>query len=202
MRTAVTTLLLLIVVLGAAGPAQGQVFDVPPGFQVLADTSESPAGEWRGVLTVQPEPGPFSELSAIRLREVVGPVDDADAWLRDRLSADVADRRDLTAALDSPDSPFEDPAFDGLREALPDMFDALDDLAKIPLEFCDGPYDVDTAAGPARELFCKYAVGPFRQFYVLRLQEADGRWYFTEIRAMNERRLRHLIAIANSFHVR
>jgi hypothetical protein len=36
---------------------------------------------------------------------------------------------------------------------------------------------------------------------VLRLQEAGGHWYYTEIRAMNERRLRHLIAIANSFHL-
>lgn len=194
--------LLLMVVLGAPGPARGQVFDVPPGFQVLADTSESPAGDWRGLLSVQPEPGPFSELSAIRLREVVGPVGDADAWLRDRLSADVGDSKDLTAMLDSPDSPFEDPTFDGLREALPHVFDALDDLAKIPLEFCDGPSGVDNAAGPARELSCEYAVGPFRQFYVLRLQEADGHWFFTEIQAMNERRLRHLIAIANSFRVR
>jgi hypothetical protein len=30
--------------------------------------------------------------------------------------------------------------------------------------------------------------------------DAHGRWYYTEVRAMNERRFRHLLAIADSFH--
>jgi hypothetical protein len=34
---------------------------------------------------------------------------------------------------------------------------------------------------------------------VLRLQQVGTVWYYTEVRAMNERRFRQLIAIANSF---
>jgi hypothetical protein len=33
----------------------------------------------------------------------------------------------------------------------------------------------------------------------LRLVEADGQHYAVRIRALNERRMRHLVAIANSF---
>jgi hypothetical protein len=110
---------------------------------------------------------------------------------------------DETAAEElfaSPDSPFGDPAFDPLRQAIPKLFAGVKELSRLPLSFCEGPNAGYNASGPLRELYCVYQFGPFRQYLVLRLQQADGRWYYTEVRAMNERRFRQLLAIANSFH--
>jgi hypothetical protein len=55
------------------------------------------------------------------------------------------------------------------------------------------------ASGEFRERFCTFSIGPLRKYLVLRLQRTDGAWYYTRITTMNERRLRHLVAIANSF---
>lgn len=198
--------LVLMIVAGVGGgavvPAGAQSFDVPPGFESVIERDRSPNRDWRGLLTVRPDPGPFSQLSSLHLREVTSGVPDPDAWLRARMSADIGDEKAARSMLDSPDSPFGDPAFDGLREALPQVFRQLEELSQLPLDFCDGPSAAYNAAGPLRELYCVFPVGPFRRFVVLRLQEIDGIWYYTEIRAMNEKRLRHLLAIANSFRVR
>ena len=89
--------------------------------------------------------------------------------------------------------------FDGLRDALPKLFAGLQDLSRLPLDFCEEPERRRIAFGPVHEMSCVFELGPFRQFMILRLQEVDDRWYYIRIRAMNERRLRHLIAIANTF---
>ncbi len=172
---------------------------MPDGFNVIEDSTLGADGEWRGLLQVVPEPGPFSDLSRISLREVAGDVEDPAAWLKSRMAVEIGAKAAAESLMESPDSPFGDPAFDGLREALPGLFSGLDRLAKMPLDFCEEPAEAYNASGPLQELYCVFSVGPFRQFVVLRLQEVDGRWYYTEVRAMNERRLRHLLAIANSF---
>ena len=46
---------------------------------------------------------------------------------------------------------------------------------------------------------CKWEIGPFHQFMALRLITVDDQRYAIKIRAVNERRMRHLVAIANSF---
>ncbi len=182
-------------------PAAARYFDIPPGFMVADDPEVASGDEWEPVLTVEPEPGSFSELSQIQLRRVTGKVDNPDDWLKGRMTVDVARSSDAEALLNSPDSPFADPTFDALKEAIPHLFRGLEQLSRMPLNFCEGPQTAYNAAGELRELYCVYQVGPLRQYITLRLQQAGGRWYFTEIRAMNEKRLRHLIAIANSFQV-
>jgi hypothetical protein len=200
--TSKLALLALTALLALAGwPAAAQQFDIPAGFVVTAEPDESSSGDWRGILTVRPEEGAFSGLSSVKLREVVGAVDDPDVWLKGRLTADVAGEDEVESLLDSPDSPFTDPMFDALKEAIPQVFSGFRKLSELPLEYCEGPATAYNAAGEVRELYCAYQIGPLRQYMVLRLQEAGGHWYYTEIRAMNERRLRHLIAIANSFHI-
>lgn len=192
-------LIILVLVAGAPAMAARTWFDLPPGFETSIELDRSENGEWHSLATVRPEDGPFSNLSAIHLRAVTAAVEDADAWLKRHLTGDVGDGAAATEMLSSPDSPFGDPAFDVLRDAVPTLFKGLETLSQLPLEFCEGPNVAYNAAGDLRELYCVYQVGPFRQYLVLRLQEVDGLWYYTEIKAMNERRLRHLIAIANSF---
>jgi hypothetical protein len=190
--------LVMVVALDVAA-SNAQSFDVPQGFVASPEGEPSARGEWRPVLTVRPAEGSFSELSRISLGEVVGRVGDADTWLRARLTADTPDETAAEELFASPDSPFGDPAFDPVREAIPKFFAGVRELSRLPLSFCEGPNAAYNASGPLRELYCVYQVGPIRQYLVLRLQQVDGRWYYTEVRAMNERRFRQLLAIANSF---
>lgn len=192
----------LMLCLGGFGtPAAAQHFDIPEGFMVVEDLEVPRSAEWEPVLTVQPDPGSFSELSQIQLRRVTSEVDDPDKWLSARMTVDVGTSSGAEELLNSPDSPFADPIFDALKEAIPHLFRGLEQLSKMPLSFCEGPQTAYNAAGELRELYCVYQVGPLRQYVTLRLQQAGGQWYYTDIRAMNEKRLRHLIAIANSFQV-
>lgn len=181
--------------------AAAQEFDVPEGFTSTWKSETLKTDESRHLLTVTPVEGPFSELSSIELREVTVAIDDPDAWLKGRLSGDFGDLGSGDGLFTSPDSPFGDPAFDALRNAIPELVKKLQEIAELPLEFCDGPRTGYNAAGEFRELYCAFVLGPVRQYEVLRLQRADNRWFYTEIRTMNERRLRHLLAIANSFNM-
>jgi hypothetical protein len=180
-----------------AAPAWAQDFVLPEGFGRVDEEIVEDGLTY--LYTVRPVAGAFAELSSIRVSEVVEPGADADAWLKGRLSADVGDAGAAKDMLESPDSPFADPAFDSLRRALPQIFADIETLAELPLRFCDGPQTGYNASGAYRELSCAFSVGPLRQFLVLRLQAVAGRTYFTEIRTMNERRLRHLLAIADTF---
>ena len=180
---------------------QAQQFDIPQGFVIVPNDDPVSSQDWVPVLLVRPVEGPFSELSTIALRAVNGDVTDPDAWLAARLTAQLGDPAAVEEVFTSPDSPFSDPVFDALKKSLPDLFASLQDIGRIPLSFCEEPITGYNASGEFRELFCNYNFGPIRQFVVLRLQDSGKGWYFTEIRTMNERRLRHLVAIANSFTV-
>jgi hypothetical protein len=180
-------------------PAHGQVFDVPEGFVASDGSAVDGAPDWQPLAVVRPEQGPFSDLSEIVLSRVVGDVADPDKWLDRRLTAEVTAPEDVEELLASPDSPFSDPAFDTLRRALPELFEGLQRMGELPLEFCDPPTTGYNASGEFRERFCTFSIGPLRKYLVLRLQRSDGAWYYTRITTMNERRLRHLVAIANSF---
>jgi hypothetical protein len=180
-------------------PAAAQEFEVPEGFTVSQEPDIAPDDGLLPLLAVRPDEGAFAGLSVIRLARVDGEVADADVWLEGRLTPEIGDGAALDDLLDSPDSPFADPAFDTLRRALPDLFGRLKTLAKLPLEFCDPPSTGYNAAGAYRELYCAIDLGAVRQYLVWRIQKSGAQWYATEIRTMNERRLRHLLAIAATF---
>ena len=187
------------VVAGRPASAAEPRFDVPQGFVVLPETEPASSQDWRPILTVQPEENPFSSLSSLSLREVIGDVEDPDVWLKDRLTIDMPSDAEVGSLLDSPDSPFADSAFDMLRRTIPQLFESLREFGKIGAELCDPPQTAYNAVGSLREMYCTFQVGPLRQFIVLRLQEVNGRWYYTEAKAANERRIRDLVAIADTF---
>ncbi|MCH8095538.1 MAG: hypothetical protein IID53_00475 [Proteobacteria bacterium] len=191
--------LALLIAFGSSGPALAQTFDVPDGFHVGKGDDFPPDGKWRPILTVRPDPGPFSDLSAIRLGQVAGAVGNPKAWLQRRVTLDLGQTGNTGSVFDSPDSPFSDPLFDALRKAVPELMKMAEQVARLPLESCDAPGKGYNATGAYDELYCVFTVGPIRQYLVLRLQEAQGHWYYTEVTTMNERRLRHLLAIADTF---
>ena len=186
-----------------AWPSTGmtQQFDIPEGFVIAPEADTARSEDWVPVTAVRPVEGPFSDLSTISLRAARGEVTNPDAWLAARLTAQIGDPAAVEDVFSSPDSPFSDPVFDALKKSLPELFARLQNLGRIPLHFCEAPTTGYNASGEFRELFCNYNFGPIRQFVILRLQDSGKGWYFTEIKTMNERRLRHLVAIANSFTV-
>ncbi len=198
-RSRVLLLVLTIGLLIVAPPGQANWLDVPEGFVAEQDAQPEAGQEWRSLMTVRPQPGPFSDLSVVTLRQVIGPVEQPDAWLTRRVTAEMVGQEVIEEVLESPDSPFADPLFDLIRDAIPQLYAGVQELSNLPLRFCEGPVTAYNASGPLRELNCTYPLGPFRQYLIFRLQQVEGVWYYTEIRAMNEKRLRHLIAIANSF---
>lgn len=165
---------------------------VPEGYRLTCTVegggSEAPR------LVVRPESGTFASLSELEVREVGEPIDDPAAWLREQLTLDMssfdAAIDELLHGEDSPiaDSPLVD-QLDGWRRALHAVGD-------WPLSGCEPPAEV---AGEEWRMDCAWQLGPLHQYMALRLVERDGRRYVIQVRAMNERRLRHLVAIANSF---
>lgn len=188
--------------LAAVAPARGQGFDVPDGFATEIVRRGGFGGDDISVLRVRPAEGDFASLSYVDLAPLPDAPADPDAWLRGRVTARLdAVLPDPRAVLDGADSPFADPAFDGLRDTLAGWVESVARLGELPLEFCDAPRWGDNAAGRYRELRCALPVGPFRRHLALRLQEAGGIWYHVRVGAMNESRMPDLLAIADGFRI-
>jgi len=193
------TVLALAGLMALCGPAAasddlcGRLF-VPEGYRVDCSLVGGRAGAG-GELTVQPAEGTFATLSELTIRRVDEPVGDPAAWLRQQLTLDMSS---FDAALDdlvnSPDSPVADtPMVDQLDR----WRGLMHSVAGWPLTGCGAPENV--ADRDSWRMDCEWRLGPFRQYLALRLITRDGARYAVNIRAMNEHRLRNLVAIANSF---
>jgi hypothetical protein len=180
----------------AAAPADpcGLLF-VPEGYQLRCTVHRGIEDDWR--LVVRPENSPFAALSELSIEPLVEPVDDPQVWLRNQLRLDLSSLEDVVRELaESDDSPFADEEVAAPLEAWLGM---VTTLAEWPLQSCEEPSAMSgSAARDGSELTCDWQLGPFHQHLVIRLVERDGRHYVVRVRAMNERRLRHLVAIANS----
>lgn len=202
MKTYLLAVLAAAAVFAAPGAARAQAFDVPEGFAAEIVRKSGLGADAVSVLRVRPEDGSFAGLSHVDLAPLPGAVADPDAWLRGRMTASLdAALPDPHTMLDGPDSPFADPAFDSLRATLGKWVEGVARLGDLPLEFCREPESGANRAGAFRQLRCALPLGPFRKHLALRLQEADGIWYYTRITAMNARRMDDLLAIADSFRI-
>jgi hypothetical protein len=167
---------------------------VPAGLQLDCVVQSDPAGA--GVAAVvRPTDSEFGPLSELRLHRIEEPIDDPAAWLREQLTLDLTP---LDAAIDElihgPDSPITGTP---LADQLQSWRGLLGSAATLPLAGCRDP--VRRARDETWEMACEWEVGSLRQFMRFRLIERDGERYAIRIRTMNEQRLRHLVAIANSF---
>ena len=144
---------------------------------------------------MRPTDSEFGPLSELQLRRVEEAIDDPAAWLREQLTLDLTP---LDAAIDElihgPDSPITGTP---LAQQLQSWRGLLGSAATLPLTGCRDP--VRLARDETWEMVCEWEVGSLRQFMRFRLIERDGERYAIRIRTMNEQRLRHLVAIANSF---
>ena len=166
---------------------------VPEGYE-LTCTVEHKADDQSWVVSVHPVDGAFAGLSELRLTPVEEQVKDPNGWLRQQVKIDVSALDDvLTSFLDDQDNPFS-----GERwwQSLKGLKDVVHSISDLPLTSCaepqqggDGDWKID----------CEWGIGSLRQYLTVRLAARDGTFYALRIQAMNERRYRHLLAIANSF---
>ena len=185
----------------AAAPALAQPAEdlcarlfVPDGLELDCTLQSDPAGAGLAAV-VQPTDSDFAPLSELTLRPVEEPIEDPAAWLREQLTLDLspvdAALEDLIHGADSPISGTS------LAEHLQSWRGLLGSAATLPLAGCDDP--VRLAGGDQWQMACEWELGPLRQYMTFRLVERAGEHYAIRIRTMNEQRLRHLVAIANSF---
>lgn len=177
----------------AAGPASCPALFVPEGYRLTCEEFGDPARPWR--LTVRPEGELLANLSVLTLRPVDEPVDDPDIWLREQLTLNLSDVGvALSDVLARPESPLFDPS---LASSLDRMVRSLRVLDQLPLRSCDFP--AMAADGGHWQLECAWEAGPVQLLGELRLAYRGEDAYALSIWAVNPRRMRHLVAIANSF---
>ena len=169
---------------------------VPEGYDLGCALEVDPSGSGEAAAVVRPTDSAFAPLSELSLRRVDEPIDDPAEWLRERLRLDLSEvdlaLAELTRGEDSPitGTPLAD-QLDRWRQL-------LGPAAALPLAGCGEPAPL--AGGlDAWEMACDWELGPLRQYMRFRLVERAGERYAIQIRTMNEQRLRHLVAIANSF---
>jgi hypothetical protein len=184
--------------LPAAAAAQadpcGLLF-VPEGYQLRCSVHRGIEDDWR--LVVRPVGSPFAALSELSIEPLEEPVADRQVWLRNQLRLDLSSLEHVVRELaEGDDSPFAD---EEVARPLEAWLGVMTALAAWPLQSCEEPSAIPgSARRDDSELTCEWEFGPFHQHLVIRLVERDGRQYVVRVRAMNERRLRHLVAIANS----
>jgi hypothetical protein len=169
---------------------------LPEGYGLGCSLEVDPSGSGEAAAVVRPTDSAFAPLSELSLRRVEEPVDDSAEWLRQRLRLDLSQLdlalAELTRGEDSPitGTPLAD-QLDSWRQL-------LGPAAALPLTGCGEPAPLAGGLN-AWEMACAWELGPLRQYMRFRLVERAGERYAIQIRTMNEQRLRHLVAIANSF---
>lgn len=178
-----------------AGAAVCPSVFVPEGYGV---TCLEPRGDdaWR--LEVVAKDVPLGELSKLTIRPVDEPVEDPFSWLQEQLVIDLNGFRELlTELLEHPDNPLADLL---APEFLDTWLERLGLLGHLPLRGCGYPFEL--SGKDVWQMDCRWTVGPVEQLARLQLVDAAGDPYLITIWTTDERRQRHLQAIANSLEWR
>ncbi|MEM8952443.1 MAG: hypothetical protein AAGA21_25275 [Pseudomonadota bacterium] len=166
---------------------------VPEGYE-LTCTLTRKAGDHDWEVAVHPVDGTFASLSKLTLSPVDETVTDPAAWLERQVKIDVTGLEDaLTSFLDDEDNPFSDESWWTSLQGLKDVVHSISDL---PLDACEEPRQ---SSGEGWVIDCDWGIGSLRQFLTVRLVEQEDTFYALRIQSMNQKRHRHLQAIANSF---
>ena len=167
---------------------------VPEGYE-LTCTVERHATDDSWEVSVHPLEGAFAGLSELTLAPVDEVVTDPEAWLEKQIKIDASGLETaLSDFLDDEDNPFSEESW---WQSLRGLKDVVHSLSDLPLDACKPPAEMVDRAG--WKIDCDWGIGSLRQYLTVYLVERDGEHYALRVQAMNERRYRHLLAIANSF---
>ncbi len=167
---------------------------VPEGYE-LTCTVERLEGDDSWEVSVHPLDGTFAGLSELKLAPVMDDVSDPETWLQEQIRIDASGLEDaLTSFLDDEDNPF---SAESWWQSLKGLKDVVHTLSDLPLDSCEAP--VENSDLVSWKIDCDWGIGSLRQYLSVHLVERDGQYYMLRVQTMNERRYRHLSAIANSF---
>jgi hypothetical protein len=193
----------LVGALPGAGPAAAQGLCLGLAIPDEIGLSCRPIPGRPGDVAVEPVGGQFASLTRLTIRELRNEHGDAlaftdpKAWLRQQLTVNTDEIAVALRGLgQSPDSPFAGP---GTQGAVDTITGFLERLARVALLGCE---DAEERSAGRFDLRCRYEVAGLGVHLVQRVAVKDERRYAIVIRTMNEQRLRHLEAIANSFQPR
>ena len=196
------SVLLLAFSLTAENSAMAQYFLIPDGYKVETTYKELGNGSTLRGTKITPKKGQFSYLSSIIMLPISETSLDPTKWLEDHMTLNIGVNRILKDLVVDPDNPFIKQENRKLHNLIENSLVKLSQFQKWPLDFCKPISVVTNPAGSGEELVCQYPIGPMTQYLVVRVQKVNNLWYRTTIRTMNKKRLRHFLAITNSFYVR
>jgi hypothetical protein len=151
------------------------------------------------VVYVEPTEGVFASLSSMSLRKLEEnehpkAFSNPNDWLMEQAALDIGFLKERLSGIGSdPDNPMGGGMLDSFVEM---TIAALDDLRDASVSVCKEPVRKSESR---TDLYCDYGVGPLNYLTFSRVVvTGDGR-YAMNARTMNEQRLQHFQAIANSF---
>ena len=151
-----------------------------------------------GIIKISPKGGAFSNYSWITVNKSLKKISNRENWLYERLTNEIQHLASIERVLRGPDSPLLETIFDTARTSLPDIDDTIAKATISPDHFCEHPKLGYNKQGEFMQLYCKYPLGMFKYYIVLRLQNINDMDYYLCISSLNQKRLRELIEIANS----
>jgi len=167
---------------------------VPEEYGLTCSVQEhAEAAPWQVV--VEPTEGPFRRFSRLTIEPVEEDVSRPPRWLRERVRLDLSELdHSLRDMFQSPDNPLSG---DIVSSYLETMLELVEAVASAPLVGCDDAHPL--AHDDGWEVVCQWGVGGIEKFQTMRLVRRGDAFYLVTMEAMNPRRMRHLVAIANSF---
>lgn len=180
-------------------PAAGlcERLSVPEGYELICETRRVADGAPSEQATVRPATGTGAALARLSLRPLereTAPLawSDPRRWLEEQVALDLGGIGAGLRTLGLGDGPLAHPAAQAMVEGL---LATLAGWGRLPLQGCT-PDEADTTR---RELRCAWGTPPLGLAMNLRLVEAGDRRYAVSYWAVDEQRIGHLEAIANSF---
>lgn len=199
MMRAVSAAFPLLLLASGAQAALCDDLSVPEGYALVCETRVE--GGRRGErAVVRPSSGAAAALAELTVRplerdEAALAWSEPGRWLEDQVALDVGGLSTGLKGL-SAAGPLAHPAAKATVDGLVTM---LAGWGRLPLEGCAAADQGTPAAAGRRELRCRWGVEPLALDLNLRLVEALDKRYAVSWWAVDEQRLRHLEAIANSF---
>ena len=144
----------------------------------------------------------FGKFNSLKLYKFSEKDINMTTWMHNRLEYEIKYIGDIERILRSPDSPLNDSVFEYAKSTLPLIDETIKKAVFEPLWFCESIKKAYNKEGEYFQLYCKFPLGMFKYYMTLRLQKIDNIYYYKILTAVNNKRFRNIIDIADSFELK